>query len=178
MHRQTEVCCVALKPSSKHCSERERETMPEEIRRIDIVIEAASGPHFSGLRHDGLASSSRRSSAPPTLTESNVPKQPFVIGNSLSLSLSSFLILRLLFSSLIPRRIGKNIFDPRAKSKDCKLSFVFFQFYWLNSSCFISSLCSRVHCCFIWFEISIWLFFFLVLILWKLNRSFGRYGFW
>ncbi|GFS29940.1 uridine kinase/uracil phosphoribosyltransferase 1 [Actinidia rufa] len=56
--------------------------MPEEIRRIDIVIEAASGPHFSGLRLDGLASSSRRSAAPPTLTESNVPKQPFVIGVS------------------------------------------------------------------------------------------------
>ncbi|GMP30100.1 hypothetical protein CsSME_00004923 [Camellia sinensis var. sinensis] len=54
-------------------------------------MEAASGPHFSGLRLDGLLSSpsSGRSPALPlssssssTLADSNGPKQPFVIGVS------------------------------------------------------------------------------------------------
>ncbi|CAH9115706.1 unnamed protein product [Cuscuta europaea] len=61
---------------------------------IDYVMEAASGPHFSGLRLDGLrspAASSPRSSTPtPTafasssapFTDSSVHKQPFVIGVS------------------------------------------------------------------------------------------------
>ncbi|XP_020980795.1 uridine/cytidine kinase UKL1, chloroplastic isoform X1 [Arachis duranensis] len=43
--------------------------MPEETTSIDYVMEAASGPHFSGLRLDGLLSS------PPL-------NQPFVIGVS------------------------------------------------------------------------------------------------
>ncbi|KAM7509798.1 hypothetical protein LguiB_008673 [Lonicera macranthoides] len=55
-------------------------------------MEAASGPHFSGLRLDGLLSSSASSSSPrfssssasipSTLADSNAPKQPFVIGVS------------------------------------------------------------------------------------------------
>ncbi|THG14030.1 hypothetical protein TEA_007105 [Camellia sinensis var. sinensis] len=65
--------------------------MPEQTTPIDIVMEAASGPHFSGLRLDGLLSSpsSGRSPALPlssssssTLADSNGPKQPFVIGVS------------------------------------------------------------------------------------------------
>ncbi|KAL6992768.1 Uridine kinase-like protein 1, chloroplastic [Sarracenia purpurea var. burkii] len=66
--------------------------MPEETTPIDIAMEAASGPHFSGLRLDGLlspSSSPRRSFVVPasspsssTLTDSNVPKRPFVIGVS------------------------------------------------------------------------------------------------
>ncbi|GFY87321.1 uridine kinase/uracil phosphoribosyltransferase 1 [Actinidia rufa] len=52
-------------------------------------MEAASGPHFSGLRLDGLSSSSSSSTGssagpypPSTVAESNAPKQPFVIGVS------------------------------------------------------------------------------------------------
>lgn len=70
-------------------------TMPEETTSIDYVMEAASGPHFSGLRLDGLLSpppsSSTSSSAPRTSfstssaqADSNSPKQPFVIGNFFS----------------------------------------------------------------------------------------------
>ncbi|KAI8533428.1 hypothetical protein RHMOL_Rhmol10G0009200 [Rhododendron molle] len=61
-----------------------------ERRPIDIaVMEAASGPHFSGLRFNGLRSSSPRASAvvpPPPFSsapsDSNATKQPFVIGVS------------------------------------------------------------------------------------------------
>ncbi|KAG5527052.1 hypothetical protein RHGRI_028093 [Rhododendron griersonianum] len=66
----------------------ERERRPP----IDAVMEAASGPHFSGLRFDGLrssSSSSPRASAvvPPspfssTPSDTNATKQPFVIGVS------------------------------------------------------------------------------------------------
>ncbi|KAI8018695.1 hypothetical protein LOK49_LG04G03537 [Camellia lanceoleosa] len=65
--------------------------MPEQTTPIDIAMEAASGPHFSGLRLDGLLSSpsSGRSPALPlssssssTLADANGPKQPFVIGVS------------------------------------------------------------------------------------------------
>ncbi|XP_022883924.1 uridine kinase-like protein 1, chloroplastic isoform X1 [Olea europaea var. sylvestris] len=68
--------------------------MLAETKEIDYVMEAASGPHFSGLRLDGLmsaaaSSSSPRSSSTPTtpafstpLTDSSVLKQPFVIGVS------------------------------------------------------------------------------------------------
>ncbi|KAI8541330.1 hypothetical protein RHMOL_Rhmol08G0052700 [Rhododendron molle] len=68
--------------------------MPEEITPIDIAMEAASGPHFSGLRLDGgllsTSPSSRRSltipafSSPSSSTpaDSNSPKRPFVIGVS------------------------------------------------------------------------------------------------
>ncbi|KAK6912992.1 hypothetical protein RJ641_022593 [Dillenia turbinata] len=68
--------------------------MPEETTAIDYVMEKASGPHFSGLRLDGLlssaASSPRHSSSTPTvsfsssaaLIDANSPRQPFVIGVS------------------------------------------------------------------------------------------------
>ncbi|EXC31333.1 Uridine kinase-like protein 1 [Morus notabilis] len=68
--------------------------MPEETKAIDYVMEAASGPHFSGLRLDGLLSSpppssssfspSHRSSASASsaFADSNAPRQPFVIGVS------------------------------------------------------------------------------------------------
>jgi hypothetical protein len=64
--------------------------MPEETNSIDYVMEKASGPHFSGLRLDGLLSSPPSSTASPShrsasasssaLSDSNAPKQPFVIG--------------------------------------------------------------------------------------------------
>ncbi|KAJ6949292.1 uridine kinase-like protein 1 [Populus alba x Populus x berolinensis] len=64
--------------------------MPEETISIDYVMEKASGPHFSGLRLDGLLSSPPSSTASPShcsasasssaLSDSNAPKQPFVIG--------------------------------------------------------------------------------------------------
>ncbi|KHN10811.1 Uridine kinase-like protein 2, chloroplastic [Glycine soja] len=54
--------------------------MPEETTSIDYVMEAASGPHFSGLR---LASATVASSTPDsTLTLDSLPNQPFVIGVS------------------------------------------------------------------------------------------------
>nr|GMC99503.1 uridine kinase-like protein 1, chloroplastic [Ipomoea batatas] len=67
--------------------------MPEETTAIDYVMEAASGPHFSGLRLDGLlsaASSPRSSNQTPTAFASSFTpppdfsgqKQPFVIGVS------------------------------------------------------------------------------------------------
>ncbi|KAG6435065.1 hypothetical protein SASPL_106715 [Salvia splendens] len=70
--------------------------MPEETTAIDYVMEAASGPHFSGLRLDSLRSaapslSSPRASAPltppssaftPTDSSAAAQKQPFVIGVS------------------------------------------------------------------------------------------------
>ncbi|XP_022843497.1 uridine kinase-like protein 1, chloroplastic isoform X3 [Olea europaea var. sylvestris] len=68
--------------------------MPAETKEIDYVMEAASGPHFSGLRLDSLmsaapSSSTSRSSSTPTtpsfstpLVDSSVIKQPFVIGVS------------------------------------------------------------------------------------------------
>ncbi|KAG6741610.1 hypothetical protein POTOM_054884 [Populus tomentosa] len=62
--------------------------MPEETNSIDYVMEKASGPHFSGLRLDGLLSSPPSSStASPShrsasASDSNAPKQPFVIGVS------------------------------------------------------------------------------------------------
>ncbi|CDP16682.1 unnamed protein product [Coffea canephora] len=64
--------------------------MPEENKEIaiDYVMEKASGPHFSGLRLDGLLSPSSSPRA-PTLSPSSsfaLPadptKQPFVIGVS------------------------------------------------------------------------------------------------
>ncbi|XP_029124886.1 uridine kinase-like protein 1, chloroplastic [Cajanus cajan] len=54
--------------------------MPEETTSIDYVMEAASGPHFSGLRLDGLLPSSPTSDS--TLTSDSLPNQPFVIGVS------------------------------------------------------------------------------------------------
>lgn len=67
--------------------------MPESMKQIDYAMEAASGPHFSGLRFDGLfasASSSPRASDPPSssspLADSSAPKQPFVIGNNVPVS--------------------------------------------------------------------------------------------
>ncbi|KAH0984572.1 hypothetical protein GBA52_011749 [Prunus armeniaca] len=62
--------------------------MPEETTTIDYVMEAASGPHFSGLRLDGLlssppsASSSSPASAASNRADPNATKQPFVIGVS------------------------------------------------------------------------------------------------
>lgn len=77
-----------------------KSAMPEESTTIDYVMEAASGAHFSGLRLDGLLSSPPSSSASSpahrtsgsafsALSDSNSPKQPFVIGNS-SLTSSHF----------------------------------------------------------------------------------------
>ncbi|RDX84011.1 Uridine kinase-like protein 1, chloroplastic, partial [Mucuna pruriens] len=58
--------------------------MPEETTSIDYVMEAASGPHFSGLRLDGLLPSSATASPTPdsTLAPDSLPNQPFVIGVS------------------------------------------------------------------------------------------------
>ncbi|MED6161470.1 Uridine/cytidine kinase UKL1, chloroplastic [Stylosanthes scabra] len=68
--------------------------MPEETTSIDYVMEAASGPHFSGLRLDGLLSSppssntsspAHRFSSAPDLSSALSPdslNQPFVIGVS------------------------------------------------------------------------------------------------
>ncbi|GAB4847961.1 Uridine kinase-like protein 1, chloroplastic [Ancistrocladus abbreviatus] len=66
--------------------------MPEETTSIDYVMEKASGPHFSGLRLDGLlspsstssprASSSAAAAASFAIADANAPKQPFVIGVS------------------------------------------------------------------------------------------------
>ncbi|KAH1205031.1 Uridine kinase-like protein 1, chloroplastic [Glycine max] len=59
--------------------------MPEETTSIDYVMEAASGPHFSGLRLDGrVPSSATAASSTPdsTLTLDSLPNQPFVIGVS------------------------------------------------------------------------------------------------
>ncbi|CAI0456919.1 unnamed protein product, partial [Linum tenue] len=68
-----------------------RKNMPGETDSIDYVMEKASGPHFSGLRIDGLLSSPpasstsspahRSSSAAGAFAEADVPPtQPFVIG--------------------------------------------------------------------------------------------------
>ncbi|XP_061356281.1 uridine/cytidine kinase UKL1, chloroplastic isoform X3 [Gastrolobium bilobum] len=58
--------------------------MPEETTSIDYVMEAASGPHFSGLRLDGRKPTSSTSSPAPdsSLTTDSLPNQPFVIGVS------------------------------------------------------------------------------------------------
>ncbi|KAL6143124.1 hypothetical protein ACLB2K_053820 [Fragaria x ananassa] len=64
--------------------------MPEESKTtVDYRMERASGPHFSGLRLDGLLSSSPPPSSSPAsaadssnLADSAAPKQPFVIGVS------------------------------------------------------------------------------------------------
>ncbi|CAA0813121.1 Uridine kinase-like protein 1- chloroplastic [Striga hermonthica] len=63
--------------------------MPEETAAIDYVMEAASGAHFSGLRLEGLLSSSPRASGAvtstafsPRVADSAALKQPFVIGVS------------------------------------------------------------------------------------------------
>ena len=75
--------------------------MPEETTAIDYVMEAASGPHFSGLRLDSLRSaapslSSPRASAPltppssaftPADSSAAAQKQPFVIGTSIFFNL-------------------------------------------------------------------------------------------
>ncbi|KAL8551331.1 hypothetical protein ACS0TY_000424 [Phlomoides rotata] len=67
--------------------------MPEETTAVDYVMEAASGPHFSGLRLESLRSvassspSPRSASVTPTLSsftasDPTALKQPFVIGVS------------------------------------------------------------------------------------------------
>ncbi|KAJ9683275.1 hypothetical protein PVL29_019035 [Vitis rotundifolia] len=67
--------------------------MPEETTAIDYVMEAASGPHFSGLRLEGLLSSPPSSTSSPSAAASatssfsatlpdSAAKQPFVIGVS------------------------------------------------------------------------------------------------
>ncbi|GAU33336.1 hypothetical protein TSUD_166010 [Trifolium subterraneum] len=58
--------------------------MLEETTSIDYAMEAASGPHFSGLRLDARLSSSPTSSLAPnsTLTSDSLLNQPFVIGVS------------------------------------------------------------------------------------------------
>ena len=62
---------------------------------IDYVMEAASGPHFSGLRLEGLLSSPPSSTSSPlaaasaaaawfsTALPDTAAKQPFVIGKRL-----------------------------------------------------------------------------------------------
>ncbi|KAL8193574.1 hypothetical protein R6Q57_026709 [Mikania cordata] len=54
--------------------------MPEQTTAIDYVMEAASGPHFSGLHIDNRFISSSRSPSSSLLADSI--KQPFVIGVS------------------------------------------------------------------------------------------------
>lgn len=65
--------------------------MPEETTAIDYVMEAASGPHFSGLRLEGLLSSPPSATSSPSAAASatssfsatlpdSAAKQPFVIG--------------------------------------------------------------------------------------------------
>ncbi|KAA0036104.1 hypothetical protein IC582_013797 [Cucumis melo] len=67
--------------------------MPEDTVPIDYVMEAASGPHFSGLRLDGrLASPPSSSTSSPAhrssfsssfaQVDTSSPRQPFVIGVS------------------------------------------------------------------------------------------------
>ncbi|KAL8139956.1 hypothetical protein V2J09_005977 [Rumex salicifolius] len=58
--------------------------MPESETSIDYVMEKASGPHFSGLRLDGLLSpsSSPRASSSSVAANTTLPRQPFVIGVS------------------------------------------------------------------------------------------------
>ncbi|RVW30207.1 Uridine kinase-like protein 2, chloroplastic [Vitis vinifera] len=67
--------------------------MPEETTAIDYVMEAASGPHFSGLRLEGLLSSPPSATSSPSAAASatssfsatlpdSAAKQPFVIGVS------------------------------------------------------------------------------------------------
>ncbi|KAM1009227.1 hypothetical protein ACFX13_045526 [Malus domestica] len=60
--------------------------MSENAMAIDYVMEKASGPHFSGLRFDGILSFPPPSSSPgPSINLAAVPhaaKQPFVIGVS------------------------------------------------------------------------------------------------
>ena len=94
------MCVCERERERDQTVKKRREAMPEETTSIDYVMEAASGPHFSGLRLDGLRSSppssstsspaAHRSPVPPSafsssssssaLTDSNAPKQPFVIG--------------------------------------------------------------------------------------------------
>lgn len=71
---------------------RNTKTMPEETNSIDYVMEKASGPHFSGLRLDGLLSSppssatnspAHRNSSASASASPLAPKQPFVIGDYL-----------------------------------------------------------------------------------------------
>lgn len=66
--------------------------MPEEATAIDYMMEAASGPHFSGLRLEGLRSSSPSCTSSPSAAAfaaatslsaalfDSAAKQPFVIG--------------------------------------------------------------------------------------------------
>lgn len=70
--------------------------MPEETKSVDYAMEAASGPHFSGLRLDVLRSSpssSPRSNPVQAISSSTTSlptSQPFIIGIfSISLSLPS-----------------------------------------------------------------------------------------
>ncbi|KAM1460386.1 hypothetical protein ACFXTO_045698 [Malus domestica] len=60
--------------------------MSENAMAIDYVMEKASGPHFSGLRFDGILSSPPPSSSPGPSTnlaaDPHAAKQPFVIGVS------------------------------------------------------------------------------------------------
>lgn len=87
--------------------------MPEETITIDYVMEKASGPHFSGLRLDGLLSSPLVSStsspshlrssfsSAPAFADGNAPKQPFVIGKTSSLlSFCFYYYVSLLYCSL------------------------------------------------------------------------------
>jgi uridine kinase len=67
--------------------------MPEDSSSLDYAMEKASGPHFSGLRFDGLLSSSPPnssvvsslrsavSSSSPSSSDPEAPKQPFIIGD-------------------------------------------------------------------------------------------------
>ncbi|KAL8139962.1 hypothetical protein V2J09_005983 [Rumex salicifolius] len=60
--------------------------MPEPETSIDYVMEKASGPHFSGLRLDGLSSprspAAAASASSSVVADPDLPRQPFVIGVS------------------------------------------------------------------------------------------------
>lgn len=59
----------------------------EDASTIDFAMEAASGPHFSGLRLEGLLSSPSASPRAAAAASNSLPdsgasvRQPFVIGN-------------------------------------------------------------------------------------------------
>lgn len=86
---------------------RNTKTMPEATNSIDYVMEKASGPHFSGLRLDGLLSSppssatnspAHRNSSASASASPLAPKQPFVIGDYLFFLLSLDFLSTVFFS--------------------------------------------------------------------------------
>jgi len=88
---------------------KKKQKMPKESFSIDYVMEKASGPHFSGLRLEGLLSptaASPRAPATPhsasSILDTNASNQPFVIGNFLGWTLILTWIVGLLDFLLKP----------------------------------------------------------------------------